>query len=921
MPDVADFIDRCASIVAERFGEEASRLESARGLERGEVISELPLCLRMVAAAIRGEVQGGVFDGFEEAHLRSRLRLGYSLEDVREEYSIVGRLLLQIREEVPLDQRPPPEALEVVLSSLERSKELARTVFGTVSLADHQRERRVLRQLDALAWKTLLDPSKGSPVEPLLEFIRADLEASGVLLSLQGDGADASLRPVAAARWRVDSDAAHRFRPGDDTFLGRVAAMESSVRLCAAQQAEVVLPRAAVEAQADTLLGVRLSAHGRVLGVLLAGSSAPDAFPLRVQLRFESLAEQLARLLERADLLARQHREELRYQFATRATSDLVWDLDLLANTVEWGEVLPQLFGYTVSELGNDLDDWSRLIHPEDRERVEDSLQAAIDGTADRWRDEYRFRHQAGHYVVVTDVGFVERDPSGRAVRMVGAMKDVTEERRAAEALRLSEERLRLALEAARQGTWEYHPLSGAVVTDRRCKEMFGHPGDQGASIDSLLDTAHPEDRALLVESIARSRSPDPLAQIDFEFRIIRPDNGQVRWIHAVGRAFRDERGQIRYLGTVRNRTALKMAQEELLRSEEAYRTLAESLPQAIWASSSSGELEYANQTLVRNLGLGLDEARQVGWDYFCHPDDLSETTRRRQQALERGEPAHIEHRLRISDGSYRWFLTIIVPQKDAEGRVVRWFGSSTDIDDLRRALAELSQRSEFEQQLIGIVSHDLRNPVAAIITGCQSLLRRESLNQSQAASVARMLGAADRVRRMITDLLDFTQARLQGRLPINPSRTDVHAIAHAVVEEVMLAQSEGFVELSIDGDGWGEWDADRLAQMLMNLVTNALAYGASSEAVKVETRGGEDEVVITVRNKGAPIPEDILPRIFQPLERGAHRKSGSRSIGLGLFIVSEVVRAHGGSVAVTSSEDETCFAVHLPRRPPGPER
>jgi signal transduction histidine kinase len=179
----------------------------------------------------------------------------------------------------------------------------------------------------------------------------------------------------------------------------------------------------------------------------------------------------------------------------------------------------------------------------------------------------------------------------------------------------------------------------------------------------------------------------------------------------------------------------------------------------------------------------------------------------------------------------------------------------------------------------------------------------------------------------MLRDLLDFTQARLKGSIPVEPRPLNLHELTRQVVEEVQLAQPHRQLVLEQSGDGQGEWDADRLAQLITNLVNNALTYGCEDCAVHVRTRGGPDGVQLSVHNTGAPISAELMAQLFQPFKRGEGKGArGNHSIGLGLFIVKHIVDAHGGRISVESSqEDGTTFTVSLPRsrtaRAPAPPR
>jgi signal transduction histidine kinase len=230
----------------------------------------------------------------------------------------------------------------------------------------------------------------------------------------------------------------------------------------------------------------------------------------------------------------------------------------------------------------------------------------------------------------------------------------------------------------------------------------------------------------------------------------------------------------------------------------------------------------------------------------------------------------------------------------------------------------EARKRADFEQQLIGIVSHDLRNPLQAILMNAQALLRHDDLDERTSRAAIRINSTAERVVRMIRDLLDFTQARLGGGLLIRRTRMSLHELVRQVVEELQMTYPEREFLIRQEGDAQGEWDADRMAQVLTNLVVNALKYGGTGTPVTVTTRGDEDGVVLEVHNQGAPIPDSVRQRLFEPMHRGdpATDKAG-RSVGLGLYIVKAVAEAHAGSVAVSSTAGEgTTFSLRLPRAP-----
>ncbi len=226
-------------------------------------------------------------------------------------------------------------------------------------------------------------------------------------------------------------------------------------------------------------------------------------------------------------------------------------------------------------------------------------------------------------------------------------------------------------------------------------------------------------------------------------------------------------------------------------------------------------------------------------------------------------------------------------------------------------------QTAVFREQFLGILGHDLRNPLQAISGNAGLLLRYGGLSEPQRKAINRISISADRMARMINDVLDFTRSRLGGGYPVTRVRMNVHDVLRQVVEELEVAHPQRRFELTLTGNGWGEWDADRVAQAASNLVGNAVQYSPEDSVVTVRARDEEDGVRLEVHNRGMPIPAERLPHIFDPFVR-AHdnsRKVARMGLGLGLYITHEIVKALGGTLQVTSTEaDGTCFWMNLPR-------
>ncbi|MBM7113207.1 PAS domain S-box protein [Archangium primigenium] len=329
-----------------------------------------------------------------------------------------------------------------------------------------------------------------------------------------------------------------------------------------------------------------------------------------------------------------------------------------------------------------------------------------------------------------------------------------------------------------------------------------------------------------------------------------------------------------------------------------------------------TGLFRRVNPAWSQVLGWSEAELLRMGYQDILHPESL-DTCAEHMRTLGRGEAVmNVDVRLRHVDGSYRWLSWNVTPEPNKE--LVSAVGR--DVTEARRAAEAQRQRSDFEKQLIGIVSHDLRNPLGAISLGAQALLRREVLDAAATRAVVRILSVSERATRLVRDLLDFTQARLGGGLPIQVRTLDFHVLTRQALDEVQMGFPERDFRLEQRGDGRGEWDGDRISQLLTNLVTNAAKYSPAPSSVSVSTRGEGDGMVLEVHNQGMPIAPELRTRLFQPLQRGqGQNASAARSVGLGLYIVKHIVDAHGGAIEVRSTDEEgTTFTVRLPRHPPG---
>jgi signal transduction histidine kinase len=220
---------------------------------------------------------------------------------------------------------------------------------------------------------------------------------------------------------------------------------------------------------------------------------------------------------------------------------------------------------------------------------------------------------------------------------------------------------------------------------------------------------------------------------------------------------------------------------------------------------------------------------------------------------------------------------------------------------------------------LLGALGHDLRSPLGAMLQSAQYLLRAEPLHSGQTKAATRILNSGTRMKGMISDLLDFATTRLGAVLHLSPTGMDMRESCRAVCEEIAALHPERHIQLDCEGDLHGCWDPSRMAQLLSNLLGNAIQHGAADGPISLRASGSATQVRIDVHNLGRPIPAEQRHRLFEPLTRGALEEipapAMERSVGLGLYIASEIAKAHGGTLQLAvSDETGTTFSALLPR-------
>jgi PAS domain S-box-containing protein len=338
--------------------------------------------------------------------------------------------------------------------------------------------------------------------------------------------------------------------------------------------------------------------------------------------------------------------------------------------------------------------------HPEDRAAVQRTIrQASSDGKD--FDHEYRLLMPDGSVTYLHAVAHAAREPSGR-IEFVGAMTDVTVAREAERKLRRSEAYLAEAQRLSHTSSWAWDVRRGEFVyRSAEVYHLFGlDPEKDAASRQPLWDRVHCEDRDRVVEAVREAVREKTDFEVDYRITL---RDGSVKRIHSVGHPVVDNDGDvIELVGTHIDVTeqhlvkeALQQAFDEIKKSEDRLRLVVDTIPTLVWRAGPDGVPDFLNQPALDYTGLPLDQAK-TGWPRAFHPDDKKGMLVKWSAIRASGAPGGLEARLRRFDGEYRWFLFQAVPLRDETGNIVKWYGSSTDIEDRKRAeeaLRESEQR------------------------------------------------------------------------------------------------------------------------------------------------------------------------------------------------------------------------------------
>ena len=460
--------------------------------------------------------------------------------------------------------------------------------------------------------------------------------------------------------------------------------------------------------------------------------------------------------------------------------------------------------------------------------------------------------------------------------------------------------RLQTALTSSRTGIWEFDPITKEVIYDGYYADLYGLPPGAGRVSSEIIGAyTPPEDHNPSLS--ASSHAIEIGDWFETEYRIRLPNHPE-RWVFSRGKIVSTPNGE-RLMGTLTDITERRRATAALEESETNFRVLADSMPQLTFMADASGAVFWWNERFAEYTGQTFETIKDWGWSVMYDPAELPTITERWLESLRTGTPFEMEVRLKDVNGDYRWFLSRVNPVRDASGQVWRWFGTNTDISAGREVQRQLREITDAQRRFVSDAAHELRAPLTAIGGNIELIRRYPDMTADEREEALGDAGReTGRLSRLITDLLVVARGDASQIAALEPI-----SLPDLLSETLRVAGYLGTHQLHCAALEAGVviGNRDRLKQLALILLENAMKYSPDTQPVTLELRCVDGWAQISVSDGGGGIAPEHLPRVFERFYRAdAGRTPGKDpgGTGLGLPIAKLIAEAHGGSVRLEST-------------------
>lgn len=610
-----------------------------------------------------------------------------------------------------------------------------------------------------------------------------------------------------------------------------------------------------------------------------------------------------------------------RYQYATKATFDAIWDWDLVEGTLFWGEGFKNIFGHDVQGLQPDLSTWTAHIHPDDFDNVIKSIYQVIASAETNWTSEYRYQKADGSFAYVVDSGFVVRDETGLAIRMVGAMQDISQSKMHEVALEESNQRFAYAARATSEAIWEWNCSEPQIFKEYGYKDLFGYelPGNK-EDISFWASKVHPDDYEHIWNKMLNMRANPALNDWTIEYRFLKA-GGEYVFIKEKAILLRDAEGNLlRMIGSMQDITSQKTEERQLKLLESVITNTNDSVMIAEAQPGQNSRIIYVNNAFTRMTGYLPEEAMGKTLSILQGPKSDKTELQRLSNAVRNGQSCEITTINYKKNGQEFWMNFSVSPIVDEKTGITHFIAIQRDITERKKEEVELKlladdlyKRNKELQQFGYVVSHNLRAPVANII-GITNLLE---LDHDDPATIERCtsdlkttVNSLDNVIKDLSKILSITDGTVE-LIKDNIDLTEILNIVTTDLSEV-IKHADAKILLPLKSH-WILSHKAYLYSIFYNLLSNAIKYrSAARPVIAVKINSDEEFVKIIVADNGIGIDlKKNFDNLFKPYKRFSLAVEGK---GLGLFLVKSHVEAMKGQINVESTIGAgTTFTIILP--------
>lgn len=607
------------------------------------------------------------------------------------------------------------------------------------------------------------------------------------------------------------------------------------------------------------------------------------------------------------------------FEYINKASNNALYDWDVVNDNYAWGEGFYRMLGYKRTGKPFRMADWADLEHPADMAKYHESWADFLtDPKKFKWNNETRIRKADGTYIPVEENGHMIRDEAGKPVRMIGILRNLSKTK---ELQRLLDTASRLAV----VGAWEADVATNRLVWSDMTKSILEVPSDYEPDLERVASYFNEgESRDTRMACFHKALEDGTPYDITVQ---VTTAKGKQKWIRSIGLPELEDGKVVRIHGSFQDITEMKLAQEEIVKSNERFLKVSEATNDAIWDFDVSNNVLWWGKGFWTLFGYDPDEFRPsidklIG---LIHADDRGRVASRIQEYMTDGMSVnwHEEYRFLRSDGNYAYVIDRAIFIRDQHGVVIRVVGAMTDISYMKEyeeSLLELNKQLELSnaelERFAYVASHDLQEPLRMVSSFLTLLEKKygDVFDDKARQYIHYARDGAVRMRQIILDLLEFSRVgKHNERLKeIDPKDIlkDVFALHRKLIEEKSAKITVG--ELPIINTY-----RSPLLQVFQNLVGNALKYSKAGQPLEIKILGTElaDTWEFSIIDNGIGIDAEYHDKIFVIFQR-LHRRDEYGGTGMGLAIVKKILEDFGGEIRVESELGVgSTFTFRIPKR------